>query len=498
MSDPYHSIHEMRCCVKGKNADGFGYSSTANEIAAGLGKRLDGKLVIVTGASSGVGKHAARAFYETGATVIMACRNEAKARDTMKWIESSASAPKGKGKLVFVQIDLSSLESVKSFANAIMEMTEPLAVLMCNAGIMTTPFTLTGDGFESQFQINYLSHYYLTMLLVEKLKANPDGARLVNISSISAAWVPFPACCGGCCSRLCGFGPVDFSGGGAWPAKSGACCSYEPMDSYAYSKAAQVIFGSELDRRVFAGTKVIALSVEPGSNPTTSIHMNGRGSMCLQFMFYSIPTKKFIFYNLTRLVCIETLAREKESVREQEGKKKITEVKTFPVPYQLEEINESLIINTNTPSKPSKEKLINQAFQFHSQGNISEAAKYYQYFINQGFKDHRVFFNYGIVLKNLGKLKDAELSYRKAIEINPDFADAHSNLGNILNDLGKLDEAIVCYEKAIDTDQNLESALEGIGRSLLKKGNHSDGLLKIREAIGSIGFNPKKSYITIN
>ena len=170
MSDPYHSIHEMRCCVKGKNADGFGYSSTANEIAAGLGKRLDGKLVIVTGASSGVGKHAARAFYETGATVIMACRNEAKARDTMKWIESSASAPKGKGKLVFVQIDLSSLESVKSFANA---------------------------------------------------KANPDGARLVNISSISAAWVPFPACCGGCCSRLCGFGPVNFSGGGAWPAKSG-------------------------------------------------------------------------------------------------------------------------------------------------------------------------------------------------------------------------------------------------------------------------------------
>ena len=285
MSDPYHSIHEMRCCVKGKNADGFGYSSTANEIAAGLGKRLDGKLVIVTGASSGVGKHAARAFYETGATVIMACRNEAKARDTMKWIESSASAPKGKGKLVFVQIDLSSLESVKSFANTIMEMTEPLAVLMCNAGIMTTPFTLTGDGFESQFQINYLSHYYLTMLLVEKLKANPDGARLVNISSISAAWVPFPACCGGCCSRLCGFGPVDFSGGGAWPAKSGACCSYEPMDSYAYSKAAQVIFGSELDRRVFAGTKVIALSVEPGSNPTTSIHKNGRGSMCLQFMF---------------------------------------------------------------------------------------------------------------------------------------------------------------------------------------------------------------------
>ena len=53
-------------------------------------------------------------------------------------------------------------------------------------------------------------------------------------------------------------------------------------------------------------------------------------------------------------------------------------------------------------------------------------------------------------------------------------------------------------EPAIDIDKNLDSALEGIGRSLLKKGNHSDGLLKIREAIGSIGFNPKKSSITIN
>ena len=66
------------------------------------------------------------------------------------------------------------------------------------------------------------------------------------------------------------------------------------------------------------------------------------------------------------------------------------------------------------PSKPSKEQIINQAFKFHSQGNISEAAKYYQNFINQGFKDHRVFSNYGIILKNLGKLKEAELSYSQS------------------------------------------------------------------------------------
>ena len=77
----------------------------------------------------------------------------------------------------------------------------------------------------------------------------------------------------------------------------------------------------------------------------------------------------------------------------QEGgeKKKVTEVKIFNVPFDSREIKENITVNTNTPSQPSKEQIINQAFKFHSQGNISEAAKCYQYFINQGFKDHRVF-----------------------------------------------------------------------------------------------------------
>ena len=103
-----------------------------------------------------------------------------------------------------------------------------------------------------------------------------------------------------------------------------------------------------------------------------------------------------------------------------QGPKKITEVKTFSVPFALGENQGNLTINTNTPSKPSKEEIINQAIKLHSQGNISEAAKYYQYYIDQGFKDHRVFSNYGIILKGLGNLQEAELSYRKAIEIKPD------------------------------------------------------------------------------
>ncbi|WP_413678884.1 methyltransferase domain-containing protein [Prochlorococcus sp. MIT 0916] len=137
------------------------------------------------------------------------------------------------------------------------------------------------------------------------------------------------------------------------------------------------------------------------------------------------------------------------SSQEGEGKKKVTEVKIFDVPFNLEDIKENIIITTNALSKPSKEQLINQAFKFHSRGNISEAAKYYQDFINQGFNDHRVFSNYGVILRDLGKLKEAELTQLKAIEINPDFADAHLNLGNILRDLGKLQESFASYLRVI-------------------------------------------------
>ncbi len=107
-------------------------------------------------------------------------------------------------------------------------------------------------------------------------------------------------------------------------------------------------------------------------------------------------------------------------------------------------------IKKNLKNNNIKKQIINQAFNFHSQGNISEAAKLYQYFINQGFKDYRVFSNYGAILRSIGRLEAAELSVRKAIELNPNDAMAHSNLGNILRDLGKLQDAFDSYLKVID------------------------------------------------
>ena len=118
----------------------------------------------------------------------------------------------------------------------------------------------------------------------------------------------------------------------------------------------------------------------------------------------------------------------------------------------------------------SKEEIINQAIKFHLEGNIPEATKYYQLYINQGFKNQTVFYNYGTILKALGKLKEAEISYRKAIEINPDYALAHCNLGNVLKDLGQLKDAEISYRKAIEINPDFANAHYNLGVTLTNMG----------------------------
>ena len=133
----------------------------------------------------------------------------------------------------------------------------------------------------------------------------------------------------------------------------------------------------------------------------------------------------------------------------------------------------------------SKDELIKKAFEFHANGNIPEASKYYQEFINQGFRDHRVFSNYGVILKNIGKLKEAEISLRKAIEIKPDYPVAHFNLGNILRDLGNLQELILLLKStlrstSINQGYKLLATLE-ITIANLIRGDFSETFLHINK-----------------
>ena len=179
------------------------------------------------------------------------------------------------------------------------------------------------------------------------------------------------------------------------------------------------------------------------------------------------------------------------SNQEGEGKKKVNELKTFPVPFALGEIKTNITINTNSPSK---EQIINQAIQLHSKGNIQEAAKYYKQFIDEGFNDHRVFSNYGAILQGLGKLKDAELSFRKAIEIKPDFAKAHSNLGNILRDIGNLQEAELSYRKAIVVKSDYADAYLNLGNTLNDLGKSEEARLCSEKIMSIRSWSISGSY----
>ena len=135
-----------------------------------------------------------------------------------------------------------------------------------------------------------------------------------------------------------------------------------------------------------------------------------------------------------------------------------------------------------------KEQIIKNAFNFNKEGNISEAIKYYKSFINKGFEDERVFSNYGLLLIRLGKLKEAEFFTRKALQLNPNYAIAHSNLGGILKELGKLKEAELSTRKALQLDPNIANANMNLGGIFKELGKLKEAELSTRKAIE---LNPK-------
>ena len=150
---------------------------------------------------------------------------------------------------------------------------------------------------------------------------------------------------------------------------------------------------------------------------------------------------------------------------------------------EKKEKKKTIAISNSNLSKLSTDQIINQAFKFHLQGNISEAAKLYRFIIGQGHKDPRVLSNYGLILRDLGQLNEAESLTRKAIKINPNFEDAYYNLGNLLKDLGKLQEAELLLRKAIKIKPNYSEAYSNLGLILQDLGKLKEAELSLREAI---------------
>ncbi|GMF23522.1 unnamed protein product [Phytophthora fragariaefolia] len=143
-----------------------------------------GKVVIITGANSGIGFQAALELARKGARVVLACRSEARGKQAeQKLLEAIASSAHG-GSVEFMQLDVSDLGSVGKFAEAFKASHDRLDLLINNAGVMAIPYATTVDGYERQFATNHLGHFALTAQLFPLLKASAPS-RVVNTSSIA-------------------------------------------------------------------------------------------------------------------------------------------------------------------------------------------------------------------------------------------------------------------------------------------------------------------------
>ncbi|KAJ8710370.1 hypothetical protein PYW07_009736 [Mythimna separata] len=145
--------------------------------------RLEGSTIIVTGSNTGIGKETALDLYKRGARVIMACRNLKKAEAAKEDIEKLTKIAQGTGELVVEELDLCSLDSVRSFCARVTARERSIRGVVCNAGVMMCREGRTRDGFETHLASNHLGHALLTLLLLPILIQN-GPSRIVFVSSI--------------------------------------------------------------------------------------------------------------------------------------------------------------------------------------------------------------------------------------------------------------------------------------------------------------------------
>jgi len=203
--------------------------------------KMIGKTVIITGANTGIGKETALELARRGGHIIMACRDIDKGEETAKTIRSKVP----NAQIHVMQLDLASFNSVRQFAKKFCDENEKLDVLINNAGVMLCPFTKTEDGHELHFQINYLSHFLLTQLLLDKLKAAPS-ARVINVSALAHA-----------AARM-NFDDLNFES------------EYSGREAYGQSKLAQLLFTHKLSE-ILKDTNVTVNALHPGIIKDTEI-----------------------------------------------------------------------------------------------------------------------------------------------------------------------------------------------------------------------------------
>jgi len=195
---------------------------------------IKNKNVLITGATSGIGEATAIDLAKKGANIFFIARNNLKAQNLSDKIEFiSGKRPK------FFIVDLASLKNIKESALEFISLDIPLHVLLNNAGLINNNRKETVDGFEEVFSINHLAYFYLTHLLLDKLKEGTPS-RIINVSSGAHAFVK-------------GFNFDDVN----------SLKEYKPFKVYGYSKLANILFTKKLSQ-VLENENIIVNCLHPG------------------------------------------------------------------------------------------------------------------------------------------------------------------------------------------------------------------------------------------
>ncbi len=203
---------------------------------------VSGRVALVTGATSGIGRVAAASLAAAGARVLVGARDPQRGEDTV----SAIRARTPKAQVEVLPCDVASLASVAAAAREVGERTDRLDVLLNNAGVMATPRRETTDGFELQVGTNHLGHHALTAQLVGLLGA-AEAPRVVTVSSSA--------------HKMGRLTLADLDD----PRTLTAPERYSPWRAYGLSKLANLLFAFELDRRArAAGWPLRSLGAHPG------------------------------------------------------------------------------------------------------------------------------------------------------------------------------------------------------------------------------------------
>jgi len=245
----------------------FNATSTGDDIAKVYGENARGKVVMVTGANSGLGHETARVLAANGAKVVLICRTKATGESAASGIREAVPS----ADLMTMEMDMASLASVRKCAQEFLDTGLPLHILINNAGLMNTPPGTTQDGIEIQIGVNHFAHFVFTTLLLDRIKASAP-ARIINVSSNGS--LIFQTSTGIDLNDLC----------------LQKRAHYDRYNRYGQSKLANILFTTELQRRLGTDSGVLVASLHPGAILSTKLGRSmGPGNLVDRDFWYWFP-----------------------------------------------------------------------------------------------------------------------------------------------------------------------------------------------------------------